>query len=360
MGAISKYTDLAWDTDIGPFYVQRTDLTHQEIADRIRVHRNTLRRQMKQRGFIRATARPKPPAGLDRPPPRPGPRPGSPLGFDLDFERPEKALKQLESKARRHARTGDDAALLGVLRLWGAVTKLCGGASRRSRAAVEERDAEPGAVPAPPPRPPLILRPAQTPPEGDWSTWLFLGGRGAGKTCAGASWLSEQAERLGKGGRLALVGATLHDVREVMIGGPSGIMALPRWDGGQRPVYEPSRRRLRFPGGAEAWAFSAEDADSLRGPQYAAAWADEFCAWSRPDEVLAMLRMGLRLGDAPRLVVTTTPRPMPALKTLRAEPSCVSTHAPTRENLAHLAPGFLEHLRAVYGGTRREARSWTG
>ena len=135
-----------------------------------------------------------------------------------------------------------------------------------------------------PPAAPIELRPAQRPPGrladgSDWSTWLFLGGRGAGKTLAGASWLADQAEALGAGGRLALVGPTLHDVREVMIEGPSGVRSLPRWSRATRPVYEPSRRRLVFANGCIAQAFSAEDPDSLRGPQFSAAWADEFCAW---------------------------------------------------------------------------------
>ena len=126
---------------------------------------------------------------------------------------------------------------------------------------------------------PLVLRAAQRAPAGDWATWLFLGGRGAGKTLAGAMWLADMAEAVGPGGRLALIGPTLHDVREVMIEGASGLRSLPRWGAGARPVYEPTRRRLTFPNGATAWAFSAEDPDSLRGPQFQAAWADEFCAW---------------------------------------------------------------------------------
>jgi len=253
----------------------------------------------------------------------------------------------------------------------------------------------------------LVLRPAQRPPEGAWSTWLFLGGRGAGKTLAGASWIADMAERLGPGGRLALIGPTLHDVREVMIAGPSGVMSLPRWTGiggdgeveWRGPEYQPSRRRLVFPGGAEAFVFSAEDPDSLRGPQFAAAWADEFCAWRNGGETLALLRMGLRLrlpepdspavdpsaaqnggvgaeaarlrepsgspqarltSGSPRLVVTTTPRPTRALKALRAEASCQLTHATTRDNGDHLAPGFLEGLERLYGGTRRAAQELEG
>jgi len=220
----------------------------------------------------------------------------------------------------------------------------------------------------------LELRWSQRPPDflpdgGDWSTWLFLGGRGAGKTLAGASWLADQAEALGKGGRLALIGPTLHDVREVMIEGVSGLRSLPRWTAATRPSFEPSRRRLVFANGCVAHAFSAEDPDSLRGPQFSAAWADEFCAWPAAGsrgagETLALLRMGLRLpgvdGDPPRLVVTTTPRPTRALIGLRDEAGCALTHAGTATNAAHLTPGFLERLRDLYGGTRREAQELEG
>ncbi|HEV7229121.1 DNA-packaging protein [Brevundimonas sp.] len=193
-------------------------------------------------------------------------------------------------------------------------------------------------------------------PEGDWSTWVLLGGRGSGKTFAGAHWLMRQAEM---GGRtLALIGPTLHDVREVMVEGPSGVKAM--WRGEEPPHWEASRRRLVFPGGSVAYAFSAEDPDSLRGPQFHAAWADELCAWRRPDEVLANLRMGLRLGDRPRLTVTTTPRPIAALRRLLAEPALVKTTSPTSANAANLSPGFLDHLRSLYGGTRLEAQELEG
>ncbi|CAL1690075.1 hypothetical protein MMB232_00195 [Brevundimonas subvibrioides] len=220
------------------------------------------------------------------------------------------------------------------------------------------------------------MRAAQTEPAGDWTTWLFLGGRGAGKTLAGAVWLSDQAEKLGAGGRLALIGGSLHDVREVMVEGVSGIASLARWNdpkwGGVRPVFEPSRKRLVFPNGAVAQAFSAEDPEALRGPQFAAAWADEFCAWPRggrggrggPGATLALLRMGLRLGGpmgrSPRLVVTTTPKPIGALRDLRAEPGLVQTHAATRDNAVNLAAGFVEGLERLYGGTRKAAQELEG
>ncbi len=205
---------------------------------------------------------------------------------------------------------------------------------------------------------------AQTPPDGDWRTWLFLGGRGAGKTRAGAEWLADQAQLLGRGGRLALIGPTLHDVREVMINGASGILGLPRWTDRDRPTFEVSRRRLKFANGCVAYVFSAEEPERLRGPQFSAAWADEFCAWKGSgEETLALLRMGLRVplaGAAPRLVVTTTPKPTRALKRLRAEASCVETHATTADNAANLSEGFVDGLRDLYGGTRREAQELEG
>lgn len=192
-----------------------------------------------------------------------------------------------------------------------------------------------------------IAHEAQRAPDGVWSTWLFQGGRGAGKTRAGAEWLAARAQA--KPGLYALVGPTQHDVREVMVDGPSGLRNLP---GRERPWYERSRRRLLWKNGSIAYAFSAEEPERLRGPQFEAAWADEFCIWPRPSETLAILRMGLRLGDAPQLVVTTTPKPIPALRVLRAESSCVVTQAATEVNAKHLAPSFLDGLSALYGGTR--------
>jgi phage terminase large subunit-like protein len=198
-------------------------------------------------------------------------------------------------------------------------------------------------------------RPVQLAPEGDWKTWLFLGGRGAGKTRAGAEWLSACAT---KRARLALIGPTLHDVREVMIEGPSGLMAIAADD--MRPTFEPSRRRVKWPNGAIAYTFSAEEPERLRGPQFHHAWADEFCAWRSASETLAMLRMGLRLGDGPRLCVTTTPKPIRALKTLMAEAGVEVARSATSENKAGLSEGFLESLNAIYGGTRLAAQELEG
>ncbi|KQY64994.1 hypothetical protein ASD25_15400 [Brevundimonas sp. Root1423] len=201
----------------------------------------------------------------------------------------------------------------------------------------------------------------QKPPESDWRTWLVLGGRGGGKTRAGAEWVANRA-RDGSpgGGRIALVGQSLHDVREVMIEGPSGLCALPRYAIGGRPQWEASRRRLVWPNGAVAMVFSAEDPESLRGPQFGAAWADEWCAWRKPEATLALLRMGLRLGRRPQLVVTTTPKPMAALRRLLKEAGLERTDLPTRVNAGNLAPAFLDGLEGLYGGTRLAAQELDG
>ena len=197
----------------------------------------------------------------------------------------------------------------------------------------------------------------QTPPHDDWTTWLVLGGRGGGKTRAGAEWVADRAR---KDGRIALVGQSLHDVREVMIEGPSGVRALPRYGIGGRPRWEASRRRLVWPNGAVGMVFSAEDPESLRGPQFGAAWADEWCAWRKPEATLALLRMGLRLGTRPRLVLTSTPKPTAALRRLLKEAGLARSDLPTRINAEHLAPAFLEGLEALYGGTRLAAQELDG
>ncbi len=199
-------------------------------------------------------------------------------------------------------------------------------------------------------------RETQRPPKNDdWRTWLLLGGRGSGKTRAGAEWLSAGAA---KGLRFALVGPSLHDVREVMIEGVSGLKAVA--PDGERPRYEVSRRRLIWPSGGVAYALSAEDPESLRGPAFDAAWCDEFCAWPDGGETLALLRMGLRRGSDPRLVVTTTPKPAPALRRLMAEPGVVTHRLTTKDNAANLSPAFLEHLTDLYGGTRLAAQELDG
>ena len=136
----------------------------------------------------------------------------------------------------------------------------------------------------------LKARPEQLAPIGDWQTWLILAGRGWGKTRTGAEWVQEQV-LLGSASRIALVAPTASDVRDVMIEGESGILATAA--NHMRPVYEPSKRRLTWPNGAVATAFSADEPDRLRGPQHDAAWADELAAWTYP-EAWDMLQFGLR------------------------------------------------------------------
>ncbi len=200
----------------------------------------------------------------------------------------------------------------------------------------------------------LDARPDQKPPDGDWLTWLILGGRGAGKTRAGAEWVRAIATaEPGPAGPIALVGETFADTREVMIEGVSGLLAI--HPSSNRPEWQRTRRRLVWPNGTVAQAFSAEDPESLRGPQFCAAWADELGKWRYPDACWDMLQFGLRLGPHPRQVVTTTPRPIPLLKRLiagAADGTTVVSRATTADNAINLAPGFLSHVVARYHGTR--------
>ncbi|HEY8696791.1 MAG TPA: terminase family protein [Rhizomicrobium sp.] len=190
-------------------------------------------------------------------------------------------------------------------------------------------------------------RPAQVPPEGDWRIWLYLGGRGAGKTRAGAEWVVDGV-RTGRAKRVALIATTHSDARMVMIEGESGLLRVS--NGAQ---YEPSNRRILWPGtGAEAVVLSADDPDSIRGYQFDTAWADEFCKWPEPQAALDMILMGLRLGEHPRMAITSTPRAIPALKALTAMKDCVVTHSATRDNAAHLADSFVASMESLYGKSR--------
>jgi phage terminase large subunit-like protein len=193
----------------------------------------------------------------------------------------------------------------------------------------------------------------QLPPPGAWAVWLMIGGRGAGKTRAGAEWIRSLA--LGAPGaqplgRLALVGETFADVRDVMIEGVSGVLAA--HDGAERPLWRPSNRRLTWPNGAIGQVFSAEDPESLRGPQFEAAWCDEIGKWRHADETWDQLQFGLRLGAHPRLLATTTPRPTALIRRLLADPATAVSRARTRDNAFNLAPDFIAAMTRAYGGTR--------
>lgn len=190
-------------------------------------------------------------------------------------------------------------------------------------------------------------RAAQRTPPGDWRTWLILAGRGFGKTRTGAEWVMEQV-RAHAGCRIALVAATEREAQAVMVEGESGILAVAR---GDRPEWESSKKRLVWPNGAQAFVYSAEVPESLRGPQHHFAWCDEIAKWRHGPEAWRNLAMGLRLGDQPRTVATTTPRAVALVKTLVAAEQVVTSRGATRDNAAHLAASFVGDLEADYGGT---------
>jgi phage terminase large subunit-like protein len=187
----------------------------------------------------------------------------------------------------------------------------------------------------------------QMPPHGDWRTWLILAGRGWGKTRTGAEWVIDRIEDGAE--RIALIGPTAADARDVMVEGESGILAIAPRD--LEANYEPSKRRITFASGAIATTFSADEPDRLRGPQHDYAWADELAAWRYPD-AWDQLQFGLRLGTDPRCIVTTTPRPTKEIRALVAAETTVVTKGSTFDNADNLAPAFLERILAKYEGTR--------
>jgi phage terminase large subunit-like protein len=189
----------------------------------------------------------------------------------------------------------------------------------------------------------------QVPPLGTWFCWLMCGGRGAGKTRAGAEWIIDQIN--GGKRRIALVAPTAADARDTMVEGQSGILACS--PDHNRPLYEPSKRRLTWPNGAIATLYSADEPERLRGPQHDAAWCDELGSWRRP-EAWSNLMFGLRGGNDPRCVVTTTPRPTRLVKDLvsREGSDVVVSRSTTYENRDHLAPAFLNQIIRKYEGTR--------
>jgi phage terminase large subunit-like protein len=194
----------------------------------------------------------------------------------------------------------------------------------------------------------LRARDEQLPPaDKDWLVWLLLAGRGFGKTRAGAEAVRDAVEH-DRASRIALIGPTAADVRDVMIGGESGLLNISP----EPPEYQPSRRRLVWPNGAVAMCFSAEEPQRLRGPQHDLAWADELAAWRYPQQAWDMMMLGLRLGDRPRVIVTTTPKPIALIRNLAAQPTTRLTQGSTYANVGNLAPGFYSAIVARYEGTR--------
>ena len=203
-------------------------------------------------------------------------------------------------------------------------------------------------------------RPEQIAPEGDWNIWIYLAGRGAGKTRAAAEWVRETAKYTNTGQRrFALVARTAADVRDVIVEGESGIMNVT--PPSERPLYEPSKRRLTWPNGNTATCFTADEPDSLRGPQFTHAWGDEVAAWRQTPDAAGMtafdnLRVGTRLGLNPQIMITTTPKRVPLLYTLLDEAKkgkkVVVSRGSTMDNSGNLSGAYLDTIMGVYEGTR--------
>ena len=203
-------------------------------------------------------------------------------------------------------------------------------------------------------------RPEQLAPAGNWNIWIYLAGRGAGKTRAAAEWVREQAKYTTTGQRrFALVARTAADVRDVIVEGESGIMNVT--PPSERPIYEPSKRRLTWPNGNTATCFTADEPDSLRGPQFTHEWGDEVAAWRQTPDAVGMtafdnLRVGTRLGAHPQIMVTTTPKRVPLLYQLLKEAETtgkvVVTRGSTLDNRGNLSQTYLDTIVGVYQGTR--------
>ncbi|WP_443030468.1 DNA-packaging protein [Sphingopyxis sp.] len=188
----------------------------------------------------------------------------------------------------------------------------------------------------------------QRDPPGDWRIWLIRAGRGFGKTRAGAEWVSEVARNNAEA-RIALVAATQADGLRVMIEGPSGLLAVAR--PGEDPRWVLGRRELRFSSGAVATLYSAEAGEELRGPEHHFAWCDELAKWRRGEAAWDNLMLGMRLGERPRVVVTTTPRVNAVMRRVMAAPGLAETLGRTREN-PWLPGSFVAAMLESYGGTR--------
>ena len=204
---------------------------------------------------------------------------------------------------------------------------------------------------------PIWRHGGQAEPDGEWRVWLIMAGRGFGKTRAGAEWVwarVREAEERGSAGRdgglrIALVGGSVDEVVKVMVEGESGLLATAR--AGEAVLWQRSRGELRFPGGALAQAYSGGHPGKLRGPEHHFAWCDELAKWRYPAATWSNLRLGLRLGERPRIVVTTTPAPGPALSGIAAAADTRVTGGRSADN-PHLPADFLAAMTAEYGGTR--------
>lgn len=196
----------------------------------------------------------------------------------------------------------------------------------------------------------FLAHPGQIPPEDkSWFCYLMRSGRGGGKTRSGAEWILKRVRRGYR--HIALIGQTAADIRDTMVElGPSSIMKVARPD--ERPIYEPSKRRLTFPNGAIATTFTGEEPDQLRGPAHDTVWIDELAKFKYPEETWDNMEMGLRLGDNPQVFCTTTPRPIPIIRRLVKDPTTIDVRFSTAQNAANLSPIFLKRIQERYAGTR--------
>ena len=200
-------------------------------------------------------------------------------------------------------------------------------------------------------------RPNQRKPPGDWLIWFLCGGRAFGKTRSGAEAVREKVHEL-PGSRGCLIGRSYDDVKKVMVEGESGLLAIsPPHD---MPIWQPSLKTLTWPNGTKAFVHTSEEPKQLRGPQFHWGWLDEMAAWKFPQETWDTYQMGLRLGDHPQTIITTTPIPLPLLKSLASRKGTILTQGHTFDNAANLPRVTLEQLQEDYGGTRLGAQELGG
>jgi len=205
----------------------------------------------------------------------------------------------------------------------------------------------------------------QQPPGGQWQFWLFLAGRGAGKTRAGAEWVRRKIRQRCR--HVGLIAPTTDSARKVMVEGQSGLLNCcspydvdDQGNGMGRPIYEPSKRRLMWANGSIATVYTAEEPERLRGPQHDALWCDELASWPRSrlrdgaTEAWDNAMFGLRIGANPQAMISTTPKPIPIIRELvkMGSPRCVLTRASTYANRANLAATFFSQIISKYEGTR--------
>ena len=196
----------------------------------------------------------------------------------------------------------------------------------------------------------FLAHPGQIPPtDRAWFCYLMRSGRGGGKTRSGSEWVLQRVRQGYK--HIALIGQTAADIRDTMVElGPSSIMKIARAN--ERPIYEPSKRRLTFPNGAVATTFTGEEPDQLRGPSFDTVWIDELAKFRYPEETWDTMEMALRLGDNPQVFCTTTPRPIPIIKRLIKDPTTIDIRFSTSQNAENLSPIFLKRIQERYAGTR--------